>query len=78
MTTTLLYSIHQKHETIAAIAEELSSRYKMAFLYKDFRRDGRKVRRRRAGSASIARTIAAAYSASTSGLRPAAKEGGKR
>jgi predicted adenine nucleotide alpha hydrolase (AANH) superfamily ATPase len=36
-TTTLLYSIHQRHEAIAAIAEELSSRYKMAFLYKDFR-----------------------------------------
>ena len=37
VTTTLLYSIHQRHETIAAVAEELSSRYKMPFLYKDFR-----------------------------------------
>jgi len=37
VTTTLLYSIHQRHETIAAIAEGLSSRYKVPFLYRDFR-----------------------------------------
>ena len=37
VTTTLLYSIHQRHETIAAVAEELSSRYKVPFLYRDFR-----------------------------------------
>ncbi len=37
VTTTLLYSIHQKHEIIAAVAEELSGRYRMPFLYKDFR-----------------------------------------
>ncbi len=37
VTTTLLYSIYQKHEAIAAIAEELSGRYKVPFLYKDFR-----------------------------------------
>jgi hypothetical protein len=37
VTTTLLYSIYQKHETIAAVAEDLSGRYKVPFLYKDFR-----------------------------------------
>ncbi len=37
VTTTLLYSIYQRHETIAAVAEDLSSRYKVPFLYKDFR-----------------------------------------
>ncbi len=37
VTTTLLYSIHQKHRALAACAEELSGRYKVPFLYKDFR-----------------------------------------
>jgi predicted adenine nucleotide alpha hydrolase (AANH) superfamily ATPase len=37
VTTTLLYSIYQQHETIAAVAEDLSGRYKVPFLYKDFR-----------------------------------------
>jgi hypothetical protein len=37
VTTTLLYSIYQRHEVIAAVAEELSSRYETPFLYKDFR-----------------------------------------
>ncbi len=37
VTATLLYSKYQRHEFIAAIAEELSARYKVTFLYKDFR-----------------------------------------
>lgn len=37
VTTTLLYSRYQRHETIAAIAEELSAKYRMPFLYEDFR-----------------------------------------
>jgi epoxyqueuosine reductase len=37
VTTTLLYSKYQRHEAIAAVAEELSARYGMAFLYEDFR-----------------------------------------
>ncbi len=37
VTTTLLYSVYQRHEAIAAVAQALSGRYKMPFLYKDFR-----------------------------------------
>jgi predicted adenine nucleotide alpha hydrolase (AANH) superfamily ATPase len=37
VTTTLLYSIYQQHETIAARAQALSGRYHVPFLYKDFR-----------------------------------------
>ncbi len=43
VTTTLLYSIYQKHEVIAEVASELSARYGISFLYRDFRpgwRDG--------------------------------------
>lgn len=36
-TTTMLYSIHQNHELIKAIAEELSFYYKIPFFYEDFR-----------------------------------------
>jgi hypothetical protein len=49
VTTTLLYSRYQRHEAIAAIAEELSARFKMPFLYKDFRagwREGQAESRR--------------------------------
>lgn len=37
VTTTLLYSIYQRHEAVAAVGRELSSRYGMPFLYRDFR-----------------------------------------
>ncbi len=37
VTTTLLYSRYQRHEAIAAAAEKLSARYRISFLYKDFR-----------------------------------------
>jgi predicted adenine nucleotide alpha hydrolase (AANH) superfamily ATPase len=37
VTATLLYSKYQRHESIAAVAEEFSARYKIAFLYRDFR-----------------------------------------
>ena len=37
VTTTLLYSIYQKHEAIAQIGGELSARYGLPFLYRDFR-----------------------------------------
>jgi predicted adenine nucleotide alpha hydrolase (AANH) superfamily ATPase len=37
VTTTLLYSTYQRHEAIAAVAEGLSARYGVPFLYKDFR-----------------------------------------
>lgn len=37
VTTTLLYSRYQRHEAIAAIAEELSARHRVPFLYEDFR-----------------------------------------
>jgi hypothetical protein len=37
VTATLLYSKFQRHEAIAAIAEELSAKYRIPFLYKDFR-----------------------------------------
>ncbi len=36
-TTTLLYSIYQKHELIKEIAEDLSFQYKVSFFYEDFR-----------------------------------------
>lgn len=36
-TTTLLYSIYQKHHLIKEIAEDLSFKYKVPFLYEDFR-----------------------------------------
>lgn len=36
-TTTLLYSIYQKHQLIKEIAEDLSYKYKIPFLYEDFR-----------------------------------------
>jgi hypothetical protein len=35
--TTLLYSIYQKHNMIKAIGEELASQYHLEFLYHDFR-----------------------------------------
>jgi epoxyqueuosine reductase len=37
VTTTLLYSIYQPHDIIAATAEELSGRYGIPFLYRNFR-----------------------------------------
>jgi len=43
VTTTLLYSKYQRHDTIKEIGEELADTYKMRFLYRDFRvgwRDG--------------------------------------
>uniref|UniRef100_A0A7C4NSX1 Epoxyqueuosine reductase QueH n=1 Tax=Thermodesulfobacterium geofontis TaxID=1295609 RepID=A0A7C4NSX1_9BACT len=36
-TTTMLYSIHQNHELLKEIAEDLSYRYKIPFFYEDFR-----------------------------------------
>lgn len=38
VTTTLLYSKYQKHDAIRAIGEELSARYTIPFLYRDFRK----------------------------------------
>jgi len=35
--TTLLYSRHQRHETIRALGEELSRKYGVPFYYEDFR-----------------------------------------
>ena len=37
VTTTLLYSIYQKHEFIKKICEDLSKEYEIDFLYRDFR-----------------------------------------
>ena len=37
VTTTLLYSIYQKHEYIKKICEDLSKKYEIEFLYRDFR-----------------------------------------
>ncbi len=37
VTTTLLYSIYQKHEIIAKMMEELAAEYGVKFLYRDFR-----------------------------------------
>jgi predicted adenine nucleotide alpha hydrolase (AANH) superfamily ATPase len=37
VTTTLLYSKYQRHDDIKAIGEELSGKYGVAFLYRDFR-----------------------------------------
>jgi predicted adenine nucleotide alpha hydrolase (AANH) superfamily ATPase len=37
LSATLLYSKYQRHEDIAAIAEELSTKYDIPFLYTDFR-----------------------------------------
>lgn len=37
VSTTLLYSIYQKHEYIKKLCEELSKEYKIYFLYRDFR-----------------------------------------
>ncbi len=37
VTTTLLYSKYQRHEVIAAIAEDLSAKHGIPFLYLDFR-----------------------------------------
>lgn len=36
-TTTLLYSIYQKHDLLKEIAEDLSHKYKIPFFYEDFR-----------------------------------------
>jgi len=38
LTTTLLYSKYQRHEDIRVIGEELSGKYGIAFLYRDYRR----------------------------------------
>lgn len=37
VTTTLLYSIYQRHDDIKKIMEKLSKEYKIDFLYRDFR-----------------------------------------
>lgn len=37
VTTTLLYSIYQRHDDIKRIMENLSKKYKINFLYRDFR-----------------------------------------
>ncbi len=37
VTTTLLYSKYQRHDDIRAISEELSVRYGLPFVYRDFR-----------------------------------------
>jgi len=37
-TSTLFYSIHQNHELIKAIAEDLSHKYKVPLYYEDFRK----------------------------------------
>jgi predicted adenine nucleotide alpha hydrolase (AANH) superfamily ATPase len=37
VSTTLLYSIYQKHDYIAKLLEELSAEYGLTFLYRDFR-----------------------------------------
>ena len=37
VTTTLLYSKHQRHENIREIGEELADTYRVNFLYRDFR-----------------------------------------
>lgn len=37
VSTTLLYSIYQKHDYIKKICEDLSKEYKIQFLYRDFR-----------------------------------------
>jgi len=41
-TSTLLYSIHQNHELIKAIAEDLSQKYKVSLYYEDFRKGYKK------------------------------------
>ena len=49
VTTTLLYSKYQRHDEIATVAKELSTRYAVAFLYEDFRegwREGQEESRR--------------------------------
>lgn len=37
ISTTLLYSIYQKHDYIAKLMEELAKEYNLTFLYRDFR-----------------------------------------
>lgn len=37
VTTTLLYSIYQKHDFIKKLCEDLSKEYEIEFLYRDFR-----------------------------------------
>ena len=37
VTTTLLYSIYQKHDFIKRLCEDLSKKYEIEFLYRDFR-----------------------------------------
>jgi len=37
VSTTLLYSIYQKHDFIAKLLEELATEYNLTFLYRDFR-----------------------------------------
>ena len=37
VTTTLLYSIYQKHDAIKKICEDLSKEYNIEFIYRDFR-----------------------------------------
>jgi len=41
VSTTLLYSIYQKHDYIAKLMEELSKEYNIKFLYRDFRKGWR-------------------------------------
>lgn len=40
-TTSLLYSRYQRHETVAALAEESARAHGVEFLYRDFRQDWR-------------------------------------
>lgn len=41
ISTTLLYSIYQKHDYIAKLMEELSNEFGLTFLYRDFRKGWR-------------------------------------
>jgi len=45
-TTTLLYSKRQKHELVVSIAEEISRKHGIAFLYRDFRSGWREGQQR--------------------------------
>ena len=47
VSTTLLYSIYQKHEIIVELMEKLASEYGVKFLYRDFVKGGEKVRTKR-------------------------------
>jgi len=69
ITTTLLYSIYQKHDKIAEIMQKMAKEYGVAFLYRDFREGWREGQdEARAAGLYMQKYCGCVYSEEESGL----------